>query len=620
MFHHGSTSTICAAIAGLALAGTPAPRPEFAVVNANDNRTPAGTLRGDTLTLHLVVQMATWHPEADTGPSVELAAFSEEGKPPAIPAPLIRVRTGTVIVATVRNALADSTIAIHGLVTRPAITDDSLLLHPGDSATVRFLAGAPGTYLYNAVLGRHDYAKLVVNEQEQLGGAFVVDPADGSPPDRVMVINIWSEPIDSNSVRNALAINGRSWPYDERISATVGDTVRWRVVNASNREHPMHLHGFYYQITARGEMLRDTAYAPDDRRMVVTEPMLPFTTMAMSFVPDRPGDWLFHCHFLFHVVPEAARVDLVPPGNHDRMSNDPRLHMAGLVVGIVVRPSPGWRKPLRVRPRQMHLFVDEGKPRGCAKRALGYVLQRGATPPAPDSVEIPGSVLVLTRGQPTDIVVVNRLHETAAIHWHGIELESRSDGVAGWSGMDSTHTAPSIQPGDSFVAHLTLPRAGTFIYHTHMNDLEQLTSGLYGAIVVLPPGQRFDPERDHVFVGGWDGADRKTPQRVVNGDSLPEPLVLRAGVAHRMRFITIGAARPFPYSLLHGSTPVMWRALAKDGADLPPSQRTVRPAAMQFVDAGETYDFEWRPEPGEYELRAGFPKQPPFFVRKIVVK
>ena len=54
------------------------------------------------------------------------------------------------------------------------------------------------------------------------------------------------------------------------------------------------------------------------------------------------------------------------------------------------------------------------------KGLTGFVLQRGPTPPRPDSVEISGSVLVLTRGEPTDIMVRNRLREPAIIHWHGI--------------------------------------------------------------------------------------------------------------------------------------------------------------------------------------------------------
>jgi hypothetical protein len=43
------------------------------------------------------------------------------------------------------------------------------------------------------------------------------------------------------------------------------------------------------------------------------------------------------------------------------------------------------------------------------------------------------------------------------------------------------------------VAHLILPRAGTFIYPHPLNDLEQLTSGLFGAIVVLESGNHSIP-------------------------------------------------------------------------------------------------------------------------------
>jgi FtsP/CotA-like multicopper oxidase with cupredoxin domain len=213
---------------------------------------------------------------------------------------------------------------------------------------------------------------------------------------------------------------------------------------------------------------------------------------------------------------------------------------------------------------------------------------------------------VLTRNEPTDIVVVNRLAEPAAIHWHGIELESYSDGVAGWSGS-GTHLAPSIQPGDSFVAQLTLPRAGTFIYHTHMNDIEQLTSGLYGGIVVLEPGRRFDPRRDHVYVAGWDS--EQNPHLLVNGDSLPPPLQLAAGVPHRFRFVNIGAAASFPFAIYRDSSLVEWRLLARDGANLPSAQVLAGPS-VEPLDVGETRDVEFVPLPGAYRLVVGDPKEP----------
>ncbi|HEU5039583.1 MAG TPA: hypothetical protein VFT84_02110, partial [Gemmatimonadales bacterium] len=76
-------------------------------VHPNDNRIPAGRLRGDTLDLRLEVRMATWRPEGDSGAAIEVPAFAEVDRAPEIPAPLIRVPAGTIITATVRNALSD---------------------------------------------------------------------------------------------------------------------------------------------------------------------------------------------------------------------------------------------------------------------------------------------------------------------------------------------------------------------------------------------------------------------------------------------------------------------------------------------------------------------------------
>ena len=615
-----ATVAVLAGVASLQAAPHVGPRhAALPAVVANDNRRPAGRLHGDTLTIRLEVRMGVWHPEAAAGPAIAVAAFGEEGRAPSVPGPLIRVRTGTTIVATVRNALTDSTISIHGLLTRPA-ADDSILLRPGESRTVRFAAGAPGTYLYAAVLGRHSFNPDVDDERDQVSGAFVVDPAAGSPPDRILMINIWGHTVDSSTYRNALTVNGRSWPDDERMQMMVGDTVRWRVINASARNHPMHLHGFFFDVLARGDPFVDTMYAPGDRRSVVTEGMRPYTTMDMRFVPDRPGNWLFHCHIGFHVVPDT-RLDPPGPSDHDRMSDDPAVHMAGLVVGLLVRPRPNAAAPDRRGARQLRLFVDEGARRGRAARSMGFVLQRGNAAPAADSLEPSSSVLVLTRGEPTDIHVINRLNESAAIHWHGIELESYSDGVPGWSGA-GTAVAHMIPARDSFVAHLTLPRAGTFMYHTHLNDFEQLTSGLYGGIIVLEPGQQYDPARDHLFVAGWDGpgaGGRTAPlPTVVNGEARPGPLTLAAGVPHRLRFVNIGVAGRFAISIFRDSTLATWRRLAKDGADLPASQ-AVRGPARQVIEVGETFDAEFAAAPGEYRLVFGPPKAP-FWVRRLIFK
>ena len=606
--------------ASAAFAGACArPREPIPVVHANDNRVAAGTRVGDTLRLRLSAVRARWYPESGSGPSVVVIALAEESKAPQIPGPMIRVREGTIVDVTVRNALGDSSISVLGLRSRPDDGKDTLRLQPGESKRLLFAAGARGTYFYYAAPGAHRLGGPG-DERETAAGAFIVDPPEGAPTDRVFVINIWGDTKDSATYANALAINGRSWPYTERVTATVGDTLRWRVINASARIHPMHLHGFYYTVEGAGDMHRDTSYAPESRRLVVTELFHKGQTRTITLVPEREGNWLFHCHLGFHVVPGAARlVSDSAVDAHATMSADATRHMAGLVVGITISPRRGQPAAARTArtARRLDLFVDEGARRSHAPRALGYVLQRGARAPAPDSLERVGSTLLLTRGEPTDIVVHNRLNDPTAVHWHGIELESYSDGVAGWSGAPG-HVAPMIAPADSFVAHLTLRRAGTFIYHTHLGDLEQLTSGLYGAIVVLEPGKAFDAAHDHVFVAGWDGPS--DPAFIlVNGVAHPQPLVFDAARAHRLRFVGIGVVTGGSYTLRRGAEVAQWRAVAKDGAELPASQATVRPARVDLF-TGEAYDFEFTPQRGEYMLTGSFDNSRPAWHQRIVVR
>ncbi len=599
-------------ILGPMLADGPGSHAPLPAAEPNTNRHPAGRLEHDTLRVSLVVGMASWTPEGKDGMAVAVAAFREQAKSPQIPGPLLRVTTGTVIDATVRNDLPDSTVTVWGLTTHPGIgAPDSLVIAPHRTARALFPAGAPGTYLYYADVGRQD----TLVEREQLAGALVIDSAGAPTDDRIFVINIWGEPAESAAYRNALAINGRSFPHGERVEPEVGDTLRWRWINASRRNHPMHLHGFYFRVDAKGDGLTDSAYPPGARRMAVTENLRPRETMSIAWSPDRPGNWLFHCHIMFHVLGNAR---LGPPPAEPHHSHLGR-HMAGLVLGISVRPPSGWSEPPRGTARTLRLFVQEGRPRGRARRAMGFVAQRDQAPPAADSVEVPGGVLVLTRGEPTDITVINRLPDPTAVHWHGLELESWSDGVAAWSGA-GTRVAPEIQPGDSFTARLTLRRAGTFIYHTHLNDFEQLTSGLYGAMVVLAPGRRFDPATDHVYVAGWDGPARRPPHILVNGDSVAPPLELVAGVTHRFRFVNIGMAVRLGFSLAADSGLAVWRPIAKDGADLPPQLARPGPAVLSLA-VGETADAAFQPTaPGKYRLTAQPPDRPVIWSQAVTVR
>ena len=104
--------------------------------------------------------------------------------------------------------------------------------------------------------------------------------------------------------RYVFTINGLSWPATERLTYNVGDTVRWRIINLSSQIHPFHLHGFYFDVNSLGNGLRDQPIDPAHRRQVVTQVVPSGGTMMMTWMPERKGNWLLHCHVMAHVSPD----------------------------------------------------------------------------------------------------------------------------------------------------------------------------------------------------------------------------------------------------------------------------------------------------------------------------
>jgi len=573
-------------------------------ISSNDNRTPAGILKNGTLSVILEMRNGRWYPEADGGASVGIQALAEAGHAPSTPGPLIRVVEGTELRVTLRNKLS-SAARVVGLGTHPIVDDSGLSLGAGKDTTISFTAGTPGTYYYWATTGDNPLDGRGP-EESQLSGAFVVDPkllADRRP-DRVFVIGLWNEPASKvNGVekpeREVLVINGKSWPYTEQFTFTVGDTVRWRWVNPSGSTHPMHLHGFYYSVSSVGTMGVDHIYSPSDRRLVNTELMTVGSTMAMTWVPEKPGNWVFHCHFAFHVAGDNVLEPVAMPVNMTASEHSHEMphKMAGLVLGIHVNPRPGETYARSTeQPRNLRLLLQSSPKRFGDKPAYGFVLQDADHEPTRDSVSMPGPTLLLKRGQPVRITVVNHLTQSSTVHWHGIELESFPDGVPNWSGMGNALMVP-IAAADSFVAEFTPPRSGTFMYHSHLNEGVQINSGMYGALIVVDDPAKFNPSLDKVILVGGGGPQPSPTSDFpgfVNGSNQPDPIEMEVGKTYRLRLINIHPEWRVEFALGTDTTTAQWRPVAKDGADLPPSQAKPR-AAYLMTGPGETADFEFTP-------------------------
>ena len=611
---------------------------EPAPILANRNTASAGKFEGGILQVHLEIRNGVWHAEAEDGPKLYVQAFGEAAQPSQIPGPMLRMPQGTQVHVTVTNQL-QTKATVHGLNTRPGKDDDIIEIPAGETRDRTFLAGAPGTYYYWARTverSKTGFGSLPqpVFEDSALNGAFIVDPPDSVPADRVFVVNVLLvNPDVLQQGFEVVTINGKSYPFTEPLEYTVGDTVRWRVINPGFSEHPMHLHGAFYKLLSLGDAESDTQYLGADRQSVVTKDLMGGHTMMMEWSPENAGRWLFHCHFQYHmssderipvlghVIPSHYDPAPMTMAEHHDDSGKPMMgmnDMAGLVLQINVKPKAEMPAVAAAKPaRKIDLIIEPdaqaaaNEPQfSCSVREKNKVLasqDRAVGPP-----------IFVTRGELTEISVLNHLKAPTTVHWHGLEIESYYDGVMGGGVGDKV--TPAIAPGETFVARLTPSRAGTFIYHTHAADPNQLTGGIYGALIVLEPGQTFDAEHDKLLVIGSRDSFFDAKRITINGMEKPPSLTLTKGATYRLRLINMAPNLIANFRLGTDEHPVTWRPVAKDGADVPASLAQPGDARLRIV-SGETYDFLFQADQtGEIPLEIQNPVGAAKLVSELVVR
>ena len=90
--------------------------------------------------------------------------------------------------------------------------------------------------------------------------------------------------------------------------------------------------------------------------------------------------------------------------------------------------------------------------------------------------QIPMPTLTFTEGDIAEIVVHNKLKESTSLHWHGLFLPNKEDGVPYLTQMP-------IEPGETFTYRFPIIQSGTHWYHSHSGLQEQI--GMYGSLVLL---------------------------------------------------------------------------------------------------------------------------------------
>ena len=260
------------------------------------------TMDGNTKVFELTAQNVKW--ETSKGQFVDAMAFNGQ-----IPGPQIDVSYGDHIRIILQNQLDQpTTLHLHGMTVPnsqdgvPYVTQDPIM--PGQYWTYEFdVRDPPGMYVYHSHF----------NSTEQVGaglyGALMVEPKGGAWPYRALTVNdqtgftTLGAPVTVNDETTLFlgdgplgyVLNGKSFPATTPIVAKKGDWVLIHMANDGSMLHPMHMHGYHFEVVAQDGFPLEQPYMADT---LVIAPGQRFDVLVHAVYP---GAWAFHCHILPHV-------------------------------------------------------------------------------------------------------------------------------------------------------------------------------------------------------------------------------------------------------------------------------------------------------------------------------
>jgi len=187
---------------------------------------------------------------------------------------------------------------------------------------------------------------------------------------------------------------------------------------------------------------------------------------------------------------------------------------------------------------------------------------------------VPGPLIRVNVGDRLIVHFTNRLPQPTTVHWHGLRIPIDMDGVPDVS-------QPDVKPGGTFTYDFTVPDAGLFWYHPHVQSAAQVGYGLYGALLVEDPAEQktvgvadelvmvlsdmsLVPEGtlEPADAGGSIGTvfGREGSHVLLNGRE-KSSLTVRSGAPQRWRIVNTAKTRYFELDL--GGTP--FRQIGTDG-------------------------------------------------------
>jgi FtsP/CotA-like multicopper oxidase with cupredoxin domain len=217
----------------------------------------------------------------------------------------------------------------------------------------------------------------------------------------------------------------------------------------------------------------------------------------------------------------------------------------------------------------------------------------------------PGPTIQVNQGDRVRIVVENRLPESTAVHWHGLEIPYAMDGMPYLS-------QKPIPPGSRLAYEFTVHQNGTFFYHSH-SPMQQMM-GMVGLFILHPP-RAHSPAVDHDFgivLQEWAVLPNNTVPNTANMEwnwltfnaavsPMTTPLIVRLGSRVRIRFVNLGMDH-HPIHL-HGHTFVI---TGTEAGRQP--EAMWGPANTVLVGVAQARDVEFvAKNPGEWMLHCHMP-------------
>ena len=273
--------------------------------------TPVITPNGVALPFKLVNGVKVFHLIAEEVPNHEFApglrahCWGYNGR---VHGPTIETVEGDRVRIYVTNRLPEPTSTHwHGILLPSGMDGVAGLsqkpIEPGETFKYEFTLRQHGTFMYHPHFD--DMTQLAMG----MKGMFIIHPRNPKRrPDRDFAYMLGEWKIAPGTMRpdpmemtefNTLTLNAKCFPGTAPMVAKKGDLIRIRIGNLGAMDHhPIHLHGYYFKVTATdGGDIPEAAQWPETTVLVAVG-----STRTVEFIADNPGDWPIHCHMTHHTM------------------------------------------------------------------------------------------------------------------------------------------------------------------------------------------------------------------------------------------------------------------------------------------------------------------------------